>query len=228
MHGLKLSNMVKNKVGSVEILPRRGTWINKGDVSRSTANHTAKGAHTAKENALDTARNSDPAQFSHAAIPVDTAIHVDTAIKFDTASTIDPAINVDMARIIETAMKVDRLDTARIIDTAKNEPSTVDRENGGSFDSSKVKKTSDATTNGIHASNTANSYADMAKKFGVDSDSLGTKVNFRYMVNVESKQGFDVVLPKDSIRAVCNKLEFTLYGYFLGDRCWNRYAQETY
>ncbi|KAK1407943.1 hypothetical protein QVD17_39571 [Tagetes erecta] len=35
MHGLKLSNMVKNKVGSVEILPRRGTWNNKGDVSRS-------------------------------------------------------------------------------------------------------------------------------------------------------------------------------------------------
>ncbi|KAK1407854.1 hypothetical protein QVD17_39481 [Tagetes erecta] len=34
MHGLKLSNMVKNKVGSVEILPRRGTWNNKGDVSR--------------------------------------------------------------------------------------------------------------------------------------------------------------------------------------------------
>ncbi|KAK1406209.1 hypothetical protein QVD17_41498 [Tagetes erecta] len=115
MHGLKLSNMVKNKVGSVEILPRRGTWNNKGDVSR---------------------------------------------------------------------------------------------DNGGNFDSAKVEKTSVATTNGIHASNTVHSYADMAKKIGVDSDNLGTKHNFRYMVNVESKQGFDVVLPKDSIRAVCNKLEF--------------------
>ncbi|KAK1424631.1 hypothetical protein QVD17_19964 [Tagetes erecta] len=39
MHALKLSNMVKNKVGSVEILPRRGTWNNKGDVSR---NHRAR------------------------------------------------------------------------------------------------------------------------------------------------------------------------------------------
>ncbi|KAK1407857.1 hypothetical protein QVD17_39484 [Tagetes erecta] len=53
-----------------------------------------------------------------------------------------------------------------------------------------------------------------AKDVGVESDQLGTKLNFRYMVNAESKQGFDVVLPKDSIRAVCNKLEF----YFLGDR----------
>ncbi|KAK1406258.1 hypothetical protein QVD17_41549 [Tagetes erecta] len=173
MHGLKLSNMVKNKVGSVEILPRRGTWNNKGDVSRSTANHTArnsdpaKGAHTAKENVLDTDRNNDP------------AIHVDTACTIDPTINVDTDTNVDTTRIIETAMKVDRLDTTRIIDMAKNDPSTVDRENGGSFDSSKVEKTSDATTTGIHASNTVNSYADMAKKFGVDSDSLGTKVNFR-------------------------------------------------
>jgi len=38
------------------------------------------------------------------------------------------------------------------------------------------------------------------------------------MMNEEKKEGFDVVLPKESVRMVCNKLEFTLYAYFLGDR----------
>ncbi|KAK1434470.1 hypothetical protein QVD17_00213 [Tagetes erecta] len=132
MHGLKLANMVKNKVGTVEILPRRGTWNNKGDVSRSTANHTAKGTHLAKENVLDTASTIDPAinvldtarksdttsTIDPAQIYVDTAVHADPANKVDTASIIDPAqISVDTVVHVDPAIKVD---TASTIDPAIN------------------------------------------------------------------------------------------------------------
>jgi hypothetical protein len=51
-----------------------------------------------------------------------------------------------------------------------------------------------------------------------------------------SQQGVDMVLTKESIRSVVEKLEHTLYGYFLGDRLaypvveyfvknnWNKYG----
>ncbi|XP_021992853.1 uncharacterized protein LOC110889597 [Helianthus annuus] len=44
------------------------------------------------------------------------------------------------------------------------------------------------------------------------------KVNFRSLASTGTYEGCDVVLPRDSIRAVQEKLANTLYGYFLGDR----------
>ncbi|XP_021971471.1 uncharacterized protein LOC110866638 [Helianthus annuus] len=44
------------------------------------------------------------------------------------------------------------------------------------------------------------------------------KVNFRNLASVQKQDGCDVVLPRDSVRAVQEKLANTLYGYFLGDR----------
>jgi hypothetical protein len=44
------------------------------------------------------------------------------------------------------------------------------------------------------------------------------RVNFRSLPCNSSLSGVDVVLSKDSVRAVEKRLEFTLYGYFLGDR----------
>ncbi|XP_035837262.1 uncharacterized protein LOC118485117 [Helianthus annuus] len=44
------------------------------------------------------------------------------------------------------------------------------------------------------------------------------KVNFRTLASSDVHEGCDVVLPRDSIRAVQDKLAYTLYGYFLGDR----------
>ncbi|XP_022042295.1 uncharacterized protein LOC110944960 [Helianthus annuus] len=44
------------------------------------------------------------------------------------------------------------------------------------------------------------------------------KVNFRTLASPDLHEGCDVVLPRDSIRAVQDKLAYTLYGYFLGDR----------
>uniref|UniRef100_A0A251VPE0 RNA-directed DNA polymerase n=1 Tax=Helianthus annuus TaxID=4232 RepID=A0A251VPE0_HELAN len=44
------------------------------------------------------------------------------------------------------------------------------------------------------------------------------KVNFRNLASPEAHEGCDVVLPKESIRVVKDKLINTLYGYFLGDR----------
>ncbi|KAK1408027.1 hypothetical protein QVD17_39657 [Tagetes erecta] len=41
---------------------------------------------------------------------------------------------------------------------------------------------SDDITNVIHESNAGNSYADMARKSGLDSATMGTKINFRYML----------------------------------------------
>jgi len=60
-----------------------------------------------------------------------------------------------------------------------------------------------------------NSYADILQP---KDEPKVNSLNFRYLVNEDMKLGFDVVLPKESVRVVCNKLEFTLYGYFLGDR----------
>ncbi|XP_022015018.1 uncharacterized protein LOC110914536 [Helianthus annuus] len=44
------------------------------------------------------------------------------------------------------------------------------------------------------------------------------KVNFRSLASPVTYEGCDVVLPRDSVRAVQEKLANTLYGYFLGDR----------
>ncbi|XP_022030827.1 uncharacterized protein LOC110931753 [Helianthus annuus] len=44
------------------------------------------------------------------------------------------------------------------------------------------------------------------------------KVNFRALTNPENYNGCDVVLPRESVRIVHEKLVNTLYGYFLGDR----------
>ncbi|XP_022019061.1 uncharacterized protein LOC110919092 [Helianthus annuus] len=48
--------------------------------------------------------------------------------------------------------------------------------------------------------------------------STSRKVNFRNLASPEAHEGCDVVLPKESVRAVKDKLINTLYGYFLGDR----------
>ncbi|XP_021979838.1 uncharacterized protein LOC110875957 [Helianthus annuus] len=50
------------------------------------------------------------------------------------------------------------------------------------------------------------------------SASKSTKLNFRSLVSEQAHDGCDVVLPKDSVRLVQDKLANTLYGYFLGDR----------
>ncbi|KAJ0887512.1 hypothetical protein HanRHA438_Chr09g0391641 [Helianthus annuus] len=44
------------------------------------------------------------------------------------------------------------------------------------------------------------------------------KVNFRSLATDEKQDGCDVVLSRDSVRVVHDKLPNTLYGYFLGDR----------
>ncbi|XP_021994626.1 uncharacterized protein LOC110891242 [Helianthus annuus] len=54
------------------------------------------------------------------------------------------------------------------------------------------------------------------------ADSIGAssarKVNFRTLASLVEQEGCDVVLPKESVRVVKDKLANTLYGYFLGDR----------
>ncbi|XP_035840393.1 uncharacterized protein LOC118487561 [Helianthus annuus] len=54
------------------------------------------------------------------------------------------------------------------------------------------------------------------------ADSIGVsssrKVNFRSLASPVAHEGCDVVLPKESVRVVKDKLANTLYGYFLGDR----------
>ncbi|MFS8002538.1 hypothetical protein Hanom_Chr13g01203231 [Helianthus anomalus] len=44
------------------------------------------------------------------------------------------------------------------------------------------------------------------------------KVNFRSLASPVTHVGCDVILPRESVRAVQEKLANTLYGYFLGDR----------
>ncbi|XP_022040604.1 uncharacterized protein LOC110943156 [Helianthus annuus] len=44
------------------------------------------------------------------------------------------------------------------------------------------------------------------------------KINFRSLASSDRRDDCDVVLPKDSVRVVTDKLANTLYGYFLGDR----------
>ncbi|KAK1424454.1 hypothetical protein QVD17_19784 [Tagetes erecta] len=44
------------------------------------------------------------------------------------------------------------------------------------------------------------------------------KINFRFLEPLDKQQGVDVVLPRESFKIVQEKLGFTLYGYFLGDR----------
>jgi len=46
----------------------------------------------------------------------------------------------------------------------------------------------------------------------------GKHINFRYMESNEKVEDVDVVLSKESVRSVQEKLACTLYGYFLGDR----------
>ncbi|KAJ0521409.1 putative transcription factor interactor and regulator CCHC(Zn) family [Helianthus annuus] len=46
----------------------------------------------------------------------------------------------------------------------------------------------------------------------------GKKLNFRSFASLDRRDDCDVVLPKESIRVVKDKLANTLYGYFLGDR----------
>jgi len=48
-----------------------------------------------------------------------------------------------------------------------------------------------------------NSYADILKP---KEEPTVNSLNFRYLVNEDLKPGFDVVLPKESVRVVCNKL----------------------
>ncbi|XP_021985819.1 uncharacterized protein LOC110882016 [Helianthus annuus] len=54
------------------------------------------------------------------------------------------------------------------------------------------------------------------------ADSIGAAsartVNFRSLASPVAHEGCDVVLPKESVRVVKDKLAYTLYGYFLGDR----------
>ncbi|XP_022014769.1 uncharacterized protein LOC110914278 [Helianthus annuus] len=44
------------------------------------------------------------------------------------------------------------------------------------------------------------------------------KVNFRSLASSVNQEGCDVVLPRESVRSVQDKMANTLYGYFLGDR----------
>ncbi|XP_022030707.1 uncharacterized protein LOC110931630 [Helianthus annuus] len=44
------------------------------------------------------------------------------------------------------------------------------------------------------------------------------KVNFRSLASSEKYDGCDVVLPRESVRSMQDKMANTLYGYFLGDR----------
>ncbi|XP_021996129.1 uncharacterized protein LOC110893325 [Helianthus annuus] len=44
------------------------------------------------------------------------------------------------------------------------------------------------------------------------------KVNFRALASSDKRDGCDIVLPRESVRSVQDKLANTLYGYFLGDR----------
>ncbi|XP_035832845.1 uncharacterized protein LOC118481733 [Helianthus annuus] len=44
------------------------------------------------------------------------------------------------------------------------------------------------------------------------------KINFRSLASSDRREDCDVVLPKDSVRVVTDKLAITLYRYFLGDR----------
>ncbi|XP_022014955.1 uncharacterized protein LOC110914476 [Helianthus annuus] len=56
------------------------------------------------------------------------------------------------------------------------------------------------------------SYADLV------ANPSNKKLNFRTLASPDPHDDCDVVLPKDSIRVVQDKLANTLYGYFLGDR----------
>ncbi|XP_022007438.1 uncharacterized protein LOC110906644 [Helianthus annuus] len=56
------------------------------------------------------------------------------------------------------------------------------------------------------------SYADTVVANGLK------KVNFRSLASSAIQDGCDVVLPRESVRSVQDKLANTLYGYFLGDR----------
>jgi len=44
-----------------------------------------------------------------------------------------------------------------------------------------------------------------------------SSINFRFVESLDTQQGVDVVLPRESVKIVQDKLAFTLYGYFLGD-----------
>ncbi|MFS7912516.1 putative transcription factor interactor and regulator CCHC(Zn) family [Helianthus anomalus] len=52
----------------------------------------------------------------------------------------------------------------------------------------------------------------------VNNTTEKVKVNFRSLVSPVTHEGCDVVLSRESVRAVQEKLANTLYGYFLGDR----------
>ncbi|XP_022030840.1 uncharacterized protein LOC110931769 [Helianthus annuus] len=65
---------------------------------------------------------------------------------------------------------------------------------------------------GQGSSSTPKSYADSVAASSVQ------KVNFRSLASSAVHEGCDVVLPKESVRTVQEKLSNTIYGYFLGDR----------
>ncbi|KAJ0746720.1 hypothetical protein HanOQP8_Chr05g0181201 [Helianthus annuus] len=52
----------------------------------------------------------------------------------------------------------------------------------------------------------------------VQSNRRKTEVNFRLMEPVETREGADIVIPKEVVKQVQDKFENVLYGYFLGNR----------
>ncbi|XP_021979685.1 uncharacterized protein LOC110875793 [Helianthus annuus] len=72
---------------------------------------------------------------------------------------------------------------------------------------------------GVKEVNADNGSSSKAKSY---ADSLLTnknvKLNFRALASDSIHEGCDVVLPRESVRVVQNKMANTLYGYFLGDR----------
>ncbi|XP_022003028.1 uncharacterized protein LOC110900448 [Helianthus annuus] len=62
------------------------------------------------------------------------------------------------------------------------------------------------------SSSTPKSYADSVATSNIQ------KVNFRSLSSSAVHEGCDVVLPKESVRTVQEKMSNTIYGYFLGDR----------
>jgi len=112
----------------------------------------------------------------------------------------------EVAEVQTTEVDTSESDTARF--------GNLDTAGLNKFDTTKVMG-----TGGVgRVDTTKMSYA-VASSISVKTSEVEEKrINLRYMINEEKKEGFDVVLPRESVREVCNKMEFTLYGYFLGNR----------
>ncbi|XP_022040984.1 uncharacterized protein LOC110943550 [Helianthus annuus] len=83
----------------------------------------------------------------------------------------------------------------------------------GELNSSKDGQNVDKGISGDNASSSkARSYADSL------FTNKSSKLNFRALASESVHEGCDVVLPKESVRVVRDKMANTLYGYFLGDR----------